>query len=324
MVTIKDVARSAGVSVATVSRAINSSGYVHDVTKEKIDEAIKVLNYRPNETARSLYNRKSKIIGLLLPDMSNPFFTRIARGVEDTALHHGYHIIIGNSDQLVDKEARYIETFKVNNCAGFISSSLLMDNAESYIQSLNMAHVTLDRTDAMTYAIGANHLEGGRMQARHLVDRGCERVLVLSGDRKFNSFSSRVEGAVEVLREQCIDFELIEVNGSFNVEELVQVIASNYDGVICYNDLIAIQLLGMLQEKGIRVPQDVLVIGYDDIQLSEYTYPSLTTIRQPMYELGVIACKALIDLLDGKKVNRETVVDVNIVERNSTRSELNE
>ena len=121
MATIKEVAKYAGVSVATVSRALNRSGYVKEETRKKINKAIKDLNYRPNETARTLYKRKSKMIGLLLPDISNPFFTVVARGVEDEAMAKGYHIILGNGDGNEEKELAYINTFNVHNCSGIIA-----------------------------------------------------------------------------------------------------------------------------------------------------------------------------------------------------------
>lgn len=323
MPTIKDVAKFSGVSVATVSRAVNNSGYVHEDTRKKIDAAIKALNYRPNETARSLYNKQSKIIGLLLPDISNPFFTLVARGVEDTALKHGYHIIIGNSDQNVEKEARYIETFKVNNCAGFISSTLQMEQAAQYIQDLGMAHVTLDRTDAVDYAVEANHYMGGRLQAQYLLDHGCQKILIIYGSQHFSSFKQRFQGAKDVLDKANISFDSLELSSRDVNKSLLQQ-TEKYDGYICYNDLIAIQLMGFIQAHGKKVPDDVQVIGYDDILISGYTYPSLTTIHQPAYQLGSIACEQIINLLNGEMIKRHISVDVHIIERNSTRSEKNE
>ncbi|TDM14332.1 LacI family DNA-binding transcriptional regulator [Macrococcus bovicus] len=323
MATIKDVAEYSGVSVATVSRAVNNSGYVHEDTRKKIDAAIKALNYRPNETARSLYNKKSKIIGLLLPDISNPFFTLVARGVEDAALQRGYHIIIGNSDQNVEKESRYIETFKVNNCAGFISSTLQMIDASQYISNLGMAHVTLDRTDDTSFAVEADHYKGGRLQATHLVEQGCRRLLVVYGNQKFSSFKKRFEGARDALGEFDVEFDAVEL-ASDEIDESLMTQLADYDGLICYNDLVAIQLLGLLQRYGQRVPDDIQVVGYDDILISSHTYPSLTTIHQPAYRLGRIACDQLIALLNDEKIDRYMSIDVHLIARESTRSEKHE
>lgn len=321
MPTIKDVAKYSGVSVATVSRAINSSGYVHEDTLKKINAAISALNYKPNETARALYNRQSKILGLLLPDISNPFFTLVARGVEDTALENGFHIIIGNSDQRKDKELKYIDTFKVNNCVGFISSILLMDDFPDYVKQSGMIHVTLDRTDETSYSIEAAHTEGGIAQAKCLIDGGCRHILIISGNPVYNSFSKRLNGAIEVLKASNIDYQSIEVQPEeINDELLYKIQNERFDGIICYNDLMAIQVMGLLQNNGIRIPDTVQVVGYDDIQMSRHYYPSLTTIRQPAYLLGKIACEQLIQLIKGEPIQQHIEIPVELIKRNSTRS----
>lgn len=322
MATIKDVAKEAGVSVATVSRAMNSSGYVHEDTLKKINRAIETLKYKPNETARTLYKKQSKIIGLLLPDISNPFFTVVARGVEDAALERGFHVVIGNSDQNLDKERQYIDTFRLHNCVGLISSALVWEDALQYIQSSQMLHVMLDRIGETEYSVEADHYKGGVLQAECLLDNGCKNILVINGNMKFSSFKHRLEGAIHTLEESGAVFETLELNSEGVGHALLEQIKHKaYDGIICYNDLIAIQVMGLLQHNGVNVPGDVQVVGYDDIQISASYFPSLTTVRQPSYLLGRLACEQLIDLLNGKQVKKEIKIDVSLVERKSTRSE---
>lgn len=322
MATIKDVAKEAGVSVATVSRAMNSSGYVHEDTLKKINRAIETLKYKPNETARTLYKKQSKIIGLLLPDISNPFFTVVARGVEDAALERGFHVVIGNSDQNRDKEHQYIDTFRLHNCVGLISSALVWEDALQYIQSSQMLHVMLDRIGETEYSVEADHYKGGVLQAECLLDNGCKNILVINGNMKFSSFKHRLEGAIHTLEESGAVFETLELNSEGVGHALLEQIKHKaYDGIICYNDLIAIQVMGLLQHNGVNVPGDVQVVGYDDIQISASYFPSLTTVRQPSYLLGRLACEQLIDLLNGKQVKKEIKIDVSLVERKSTRSE---
>lgn len=142
MATIKDVAKEAGVSVATVSRVINRNGYVQEETRKLVEAAISKLNYLPNEVARSLYFQKSKLIGLIIPDITNPFFPEIARGVEDVLQQNGYRLIIGNSDEDAEKEVRYIETFTQHNVLGVISTS---SEEVSQWEKLNIPVVLLDR-----------------------------------------------------------------------------------------------------------------------------------------------------------------------------------
>ncbi|UBH22789.1 LacI family transcriptional regulator [Macrococcus armenti] len=321
MPTIKDVAREAGVSVATVSRAMNSSGYVHEDTLKKINRAIEVLNYQPNETARTLFTKKSKIIGLLLPDISNPFFTLVARGVEDAASAKGFHVVIGNSDQNKEKERQYVDTFNMHNCAGIISSALMFDDAEHYIRKTGMEHIMLDRTGSIHHSIAADHFKGGVLQAQCLIDRQCRRVLVIEGNQQFNSFKQRREGAVSIFKQSKVAYEVMNGEEVSNDQQLLDYIKYNkVDGIICYNDLIAIQVMGMLQHHGVRIPEEVQVVGFDDIQLSEYCYPSLTTIHQPAYLIGKVACEQLIALLHNEKTEQNIKLDVHLIKRNSTRS----
>ncbi|MGV2875827.1 LacI family DNA-binding transcriptional regulator [Macrococcus capreoli] len=319
MPTIKDVARESGVSVATVSRAINNSGYVHEDTLKKINQAIETLNYKPNETARSLYNKKSKIIGLLLPDITNPFFTLIARGVEDTALKHGFHIIIGNSDQNPDKEMSYIETFQLNNCVGFISSALQSLSIDNGTANIDMHHVMLDRIEEGVATVEANHHKGGHLQAQCMIDAKCNHILIISGNAQYSSFNKRLESASSTLTDNNISFDVMSVP---DIEQnlLSSMQTNRYDGVICCNDMCAIQVMGILQSNGFRIPQDVKVIGFDDIQMSKSYYPSITTVRQPAYELGKVACENLINLIQKKDIEEHVVIDVCLIERNSTRS----
>ncbi|MCE4956003.1 LacI family DNA-binding transcriptional regulator [Macrococcoides caseolyticum] len=319
MPTIKDVARESGVSVATVSRAINNSGYVHEDTLKKINNAIESLNYKPNETARSLYNKQSKIIGLLLPDITNPFFTLVARGVEDTALEHGFHIIIGNSDQKPDKEMSYIETFQLNNCVGFISSSLQSVLSDDKKKFNGMHHVMLDRVEEGVVTVEADHQKGGMLQANCLIDAGCKHVLVISGSSEYSSFNKRFQTACETLKEQSINYDVMHVK-DVKKDLLDRIRAHHFDGVICCNDMCAIQVMGILQSNGYVIPADIKVIGFDDIQISESYYPSISTVRQPAYYLGKVACLNLIHLIQNKEIEQHVIVDVSLIERNSTRS----
>lgn len=323
MATIKDVAKKSGVSVATVSRAINKSGYVSKETLNKVNTAVDELNYKPNETARSLYNKKSKMIGLLLPDISNPFFTLVARGVEDAALENCFHIIIGNGDRDIHKELKYIETFRLNNCAGFISYSLQIDDANEYAEQMNMHYVTLDSSNEFDASVEADHFKGGELQAQCLIDSGCSKILVMTSNQKYSSFAKRLKGAEKILSSNNIAFDVRSLGGDDVNEKLLDTIMSEkYDGIICYNDLLAIQVMGLLQNNGIAIPKDIQVIGYDDIQMSENYFPGLTTIKQPAYELGKIACEKLLHILKGQKVTNYTVLDVELIKRKSTRSDI--
>lgn len=319
MATIKQVAQYAGVSVATVSRALNKSGYVKKETQDKIDKAIKDLNYSPNETARTLYKRKSKMIGLLLPDISNPFFTVVARGVEDEAMAKGYHIILGNGDSNDEKELAYLNTFNVHNCSGIIASQLSSKETFNSFKSYNMPFVLLDRVYEDHEFVETNHHKGGQLQAEVIIKGKAKSVLILEQNLNYKSFRERFNGAKSVLDHAKVNY--ISANElELSDDELINKIKKyNVDSIICSNDVGAFKVMSILYNYDFNVPNDIQVVGYDDIPLSITYSPSLTTIHQPAYLIGKKACQQLIKQLEGKKREHHQVLDVTLVERQSTR-----
>ncbi|MEB6294230.1 LacI family DNA-binding transcriptional regulator [Mammaliicoccus sciuri] len=319
MATIKQVAQHAGVSVATVSRALNKSGYVKKETQDKIDKAIQELNYRPNETARTLYKRQSRMIGLLLPDMSNPFFTVVARGVEDEAMAMGYHIIIGNGDGNDEKELAYLNTFNVHNCSGIIASQLSSKETFDSFKSYNMPFVLLDRVYEDHEFVETNHYKGGQLQAQAVINGKAQSVLILEQDLNYKSFRERFNGAKLMLDEAAIKY--ISANElSLSEDDFLNLIKEHdIDSIICSNDVGAFNVMSILYNHQYKVPDDIQVVGYDDIPLSRTYSPSLTTIHQPAYLIGQKACQQLIKQLEGKQREHHQILDVTLVERQSTR-----
>ncbi|UNK19141.1 LacI family transcriptional regulator [Paenibacillus sp. N3/727] len=323
MATIKEVAMTAGVSVATVSRVLNQNGYVHEDTRRKVEDAIRQLNYTPNEVARSLYKRKSKLIGLLLPDITNPYFPQLARGVEDQMQKNDYRLIFGNSDESRQKEMDYIQTFIQNNVVGVISST--NDSDADIYAGLNIPVVFLDRTSNDRPSVYADGREGGRIAAREMVRRGSKQITVLQGPAHVRPAIDRFEGAVEILQELNIPYEVL-LTTSFSLteaEDWAKELFYKYpdtDGIIASNDMVASAVLQEAHRLGKRVPEDVQIIGFDDIPLSKLLAPSLSTIHQPAYEMGREAADLLIQLIEGHHVERNSIqYSVKFIERQTTR-----
>ncbi|MFC7680587.1 LacI family DNA-binding transcriptional regulator [Paenibacillus sp. GCM10028914] len=323
MATIKEVALTAGVSVATVSRVLNQNGYVHEDTRRKVDEAIRQLNYTPNEVARSLYKRKSKLIGLLLPDITNPYFPQLARGVEDEMQENNYRLIFGNSDESRQKEMDYIQTFVQNNVVGVISSTNDPD-ADIYA-GLNIPVVFLDRTSSDRPSVYADGREGGGIAAREMVKRGSKRITVLQGPAHVRPALDRFEGAIEVLKELGVSHDVLETT-SFSLteaEDWSKELFRKYpdtDGIIASNDMVASAVLQETHRLGKRVPEDVQIIGFDDIPLSRLLAPSLSTIHQPAYEMGREAARLLIQYIEEQHIeNHSKKFPVKFIERETTR-----
>lgn len=321
--TIKDVARIAGVSVATVSRVINESGYVNVDTRKKVEAAVKQINYSPNEVARSLYKRKSKLIGLLLPDITNPFFPQLARGIEDRMQENGYRIIFGNSDENEDKELDYIRTFVQNNVIGVIASTNFPDS-DTYLK-LKIPIVFLDRTSNDSPSVYADGRKGGRLAAEEIIARGSERITIIQGPAHIKPAQDRFLGAVEVLNEMGRTYNVIQTSSfSFaEAEQWAKELFDKYidtDGVIASNDIVATAVLHEAHRLGKKVPQDVQIIGFDDIPLSSLLSPSLSTIRQPAHDMGRVAAGLLIKLIEQDKVEDKIIqLPVSFVERETTR-----
>ncbi|MEK4461427.1 LacI family DNA-binding transcriptional regulator [Paenibacillus sp. FSL H8-0315] len=324
MMTIKDVAKIAGVSVATVSRVINESGYVNIDTRKKVEAAIKEMNYTPNEVARSLYKRKSKLIGLLLPDITNPFFPQLARGIEDRMQEQGYRIIFGNSDENEDKEMDYIQTFIQNNVIGMISSTNFPES--DVYSNLKIPVVFLDRTSNDSPSVYADGTKGGRLAAQEIIARGSKKITVIQGPAHIKPAQDRFLGAIEVLNEMGISYNVIETS-SFShtvAEQWAVELFDKYidtDGVIASNDIVATAVIHEAHRLGKRVPQDLQIIGFDDIPLSSLLSPALSTIRQPAHDMGREAAGLLIKLIEQDKVEEKIIqLPVSFVERETTRS----
>ncbi|WP_028592621.1 LacI family DNA-binding transcriptional regulator [Paenibacillus massiliensis] len=323
MTTIKDVANLAGVSVATVSRVINDRGYVHADTRKKVEDAVKALNFSPNEVARSLYKRKSKLIGLLLPDIANPYFPQLARGVEDGMQQQDYRLLFGNSDEDEQKEQDYIQTFIQNNVVGVISSTNYPHS--SIYNNLKIPVVFLDRTSLDRPSVYADGREGGRLAAKEIIKRGSRRITVMQGPSHIRPAQDRFEGAIEAIRAEGLDFRVIQTTSfSFNAAGVwAKELFSNYadtDGIIASNDIAAMAVLHEAARIGRKVPDDVQVIGFDDIPMSGLLSPALSTIRQPAYEMGREAASLLIQLVEQAAVeNKNIQLPVEFIERGTTR-----
>ncbi|MFS0855471.1 MULTISPECIES: LacI family DNA-binding transcriptional regulator [Paenibacillus] len=323
MTTIKDVANLAGVSVATVSRVINERGYVHADTRKKVEEAVKQLNFSPNEVARSLYKRKSKLIGLLLPDIANPYFPQLARGVEDRMQEQEFRLIFGNSDEDEQKEKDYIQTFIQNNVVGVISSTNYPHS--SIYENLKIPVVFLDRTPLDSPSVYADGREGGHLAAREIIKRGSRRITVMQGPAHIKPAQDRFEGAIESIRQAGLDYRVIQTTSfSFNDVGLwADELFSKYgdtDGVIASNDIAAMAVLHEALRIGKKVPEDMQIIGFDDIPMSSLLSPALSTIRQPAYEMGREAAGLLIKLVEQAPIeNKHIQLPVSFIERGTTR-----
>lgn len=325
MTTIKDVAKLAGVSTATVSRVMNGSGYVNPSTKEKVKDAIKELDYRPNDVARSLYKGRSKMIALFVPDIMNPFFPQVARAVEDVTNHHGYTFILCNTDDELEKEQTYLNALQQKSVDGIIIVSSTI--SEETINKIKTPIVALDRIIGSNLSsVTVNNREGARVAVRHLKSIGCRRIAHISGPEHVSNTQGRLRGYLDEVKDEDWFLSSYVVTGEYYFDKAVQVTKTlltehpEIDGIFVGNDLMGVGALKGAQELGINVPEDLSIIAFDGIMLGETTSPSLTTMAQPIYEIGARAAEILLEQInDHDFQTQQEEFTVQLIERESTR-----
>jgi LacI family transcriptional regulator len=329
MATIRDVAKEAGVSVATVSRVINEKGYVHKDTKRKVLDAIRKLNFQPNPVARGLASKKTGTIAVILPDIMNPFFSTLARAVEDTARSMQYTVIFCNSDDQRPKEQDYIRILQKKYIDGIIfASHHLQEKDVAYMRENEIPFIVLDRapTQKGCQVIRVNNFKGAVIATEHLLEIGCQKIAHIAGPQSLLTARERLNGYLETVKDLPWFQSDFIVESDFSLEGGKQAalrLITNHpdvDGIFVGNDLMAIGVLKTLFRLGYRVPEDIAVCGFDGIELTEMTEPELTTIVQPIYELGKMAVVQLLDQIKGKKTIHSYIeLDVHLVQRASTR-----
>jgi len=324
-VTIKDVAKYAEVSVATVSRVLNNNGYVNIETEQKVVEAIQALNYKPNAIARSLYNKKTKTLGLIVPDITNPFFPELARAVEDITNKNGYTLLLYNSDEEAEKEKNYLEDLQQKYVDGVIlaTNSLTKQQLSEY----NMPIVVLDRPveDNIPTVIAKNY-EGARVATQYLKDIGCQNIAHIKGPENNINAIRRYHGYLDEVKNESWFHQGLVVSGEYHMSTATQIAKElleqypSIDGIFAGNDVMAVGAIKAAHQLGRKIPEDLSIIGFDGITLGEMTIPELTTIAQPIYYMGELAAKILIELVEGKQIEQSYYeLDVDLVVRESTR-----
>ena len=326
--TIRDVSKLAGVSVATVSRVINKKGYVSKETEEAILNAMKMLNYTPNDVARRLAGKKSNTIGLIIPNILNPFFPEIARAAEDTANKLGFNLILCNSDNNREKENQYYEMLISKQVDGIIIASYTAKPEDLIaIMEKNIPVVVLDRKyDKFNIpSIKVDDVLGGELAAKHLIECGCKKIAHITGSMYIESFQERLEGFEKVLKEndiynpQLIKTTDVSLKGGYEATKKLFEEKREIDGIFSGNDILAIGCYKALNDLGYNIYSDVKLIGYDGLE-SNINYLEISSIAQPMYNLGKYAVELLVKKIKNEEdIFKEKVkLDLEVIKRKST------
>lgn len=322
MATIKDVAKKANVSVATVSRVINKKGYVNEETRALVENAIHQLNYIPNELARSLFNKHSKLIGVLVPHFDTQFYAELIEGIENAAMRLGYKIMLSNTQDNAKREKDYIHIYSQYNIDGIIVASNA-HNVEQLIKS-DLPIVTVDHILSENIpSITSNNILGGIIAAQKLISGGARYILELRGPSFLLTVSERSLGFRQVLVQNnipYISYDTDLLNPSIDV--ITQIIKDHpeIDGIFTTSDFLAIHAQNILQKLGRKVPEEVQIVGFDNIVYTTLVSPTITTIEQPIRRMGELALESLVKLLNDESLGDfHSVLDVKLIERESTK-----
>lgn len=321
-VTIREIAKRANVSVATVSRAINNKGYVHEDTKKIIDQVVKEMGYSPNQLARLLLKRQSGIIGVIIHHAIAPFIGELVDGIEYEAMANGYKVMLCVTNNNVERELDYIKIFEQYMIDGIIVCSNFF-NVDKIMQ-LNIPIVSIDHIlDPSIPSITTDNIEGGKMAAKELVRCGCKNVVLFRGPSFLITTSERTLGFSQVAEEEGIhfeyyDFDLVAPDSKFIYNYLLN--NPQIDGVFTTSDTLGIIASGMITKTGRTVGKDIPLVSFDGLNISKWVYPAISTIVQPINYMGVEAILSLIKLIKGEElIEQHKIIKVELARRDSTK-----
>lgn len=329
MASIKDVAQRARVSTTTVSHVVNRTRFVSDPVRHEVEAAIRELNYVPSAVARSLKSNSTKTIGMLIPNCSNPYFAEIVRSVEDHCFGAGYTLILCNTDDEPHRQSAYLQALTEKRIDGMIIISTGEGkDFQRMLHGLPIPMVLLDREidEVNCDLVETAHLQGGLMATEHLIGLGHRRIACLSGPANLNSSAQRIEGWRSALAKAGLAAspELLwhsdfTSQGGFNTMQAILASPLAPTAVFVCNDLMSIGALSAAHQAGIQIPQQMSLIGFDDIELAQFASPALTTIAQPKQRIGIAAVDMLLERIQGGRIQaRQLILLPELIVRNST------
>lgn len=334
LATITDVAKWAGVSPVTVSRVINDAPHVNLKTRARVEEAIRELGYVPNAAAASLRSKRTRSLALILPDVTNTFWTTVARGVEDTAQSRGYSVFLCNADENLAKQARYLEFVTGQRVDGVVIAPCDRNAGNlARLRDRDITTVVIDRCiDGWeTDTVRGDSLSGAYALVKHLISLGHRRIAIISGPHNTSTAEDRVTGYRVALAEAGIapDSQLIR-HGEFRTtsgEELAYRLLSEQPrptAIFAANNAIAMGVIDAAAQRGLQIPQDLALVCFDDLPSISHLFPFLTVVVQPAYEMGVNAAQLLLSRLDAVAPldPRHVVLPARIIVRHSCGARL--
>jgi len=333
--TIYDIAKLANVSVATVSRVINSTAPVKDSTRKKIEALIQQYQFQPNAMARSLLKKETGIIGIIVPDLTNPFYTEVLAGAETEAFTTGHTFLLTNTIGNYEKESSYLSMLREKRVDGmiFLGGRINLRNGNDELDQELIQHASTIPTVLINGTVKGNVLtrvatdeyKGTCMAVQHLIDYGHKHIAFLGGEMHMSTTSSKLRAFKKTLkdarlqvREEWILPDSFSIDSGRKQMQQLLSLKKKPTAVFCVNDFVAIGAIKTAVDQGFNVPDDISVVGFDDIPLSHHFIPEITTVSQEAHELGRTAIQVLQKLMSHEKVKKHTAIEPKLMIRKSS------
>lgn len=329
-ISIKDIAKEAGVSTATVSRVINKNGRYSLETEQKIRAIIKDRQYVPNQIAKGLREQRTMNVGIVVPDITNEFFVKLVSEIDKNLFEHGYQSLLCNTDENDEQERRRVQMMYNQNVCGliFLSSGSTQEDSGRDLPAVYIDRIP-EQPKKNAFMLSSDNVQGGRLAAQELLDCGCRNLLVLTSHRHVSAYAERMEGFQQALQQPDAPQVKVSVESldRLHYQEAYDAIAAlvqkggfSYDGVFAASDWLALGCYQALTDRGIKVPEQTKIIGYDDISITAFNSVPISTIHQQVDVLGAKTVEQLLAALGGKETPDQVVhVPVYLMPRASTR-----
>jgi LacI family transcriptional regulator len=330
LITIKDVAEKAGVSVATVSRVINNEKYVNEDLRRYVLKIVNDMGYQPDGIARGLRTKSTNVISLVIPDINNPFYPEVARGVQSVADEYEYVVILCNTDRVVQREQKFVNILNQQRVEGIIINPSGSTRREMNILArLNIPVVLISSQNILPNfdIVMVDNIQGVRLAIDHFYELGHRRIGLVGGSREVSSGEQRYQGYIQSIarhgipvEEELITEGKFDHNGGYECMKRLLKLKNRPTAVFAANDIMAIGAVSAIYETGLKIPDDISIIGFDDIAYSRMMYPKLTTVSQPKFEMGAIATQMLFERVTGQEIPnpRRKILDHSLVIRDTT------
>lgn len=325
-----DIAKETGFSVNTVSRVMRGDTRISEATANTIKQKAKELNYIPDVVASSMRSAQSKTVGVIIADPSNPFFSEVIKGIESKANELGYQILLSSSDEKWEKERECLKMFIARKVDGIISTPVMSDTEEQYkyYSRINVPFIFAGRyiPKLEDHSLLHSDYEGEKEVVAKLIANGHKNIIYLAGPDAISNSKEREKGYIDAFTEAGLEFEskyIYRTNGRIEegysaINRAIQKLP-DFTAIVCFNDLLAMGAMKSLEENDLKIPQDVEVFGFDNLYLSQFMFPSLSTVDVPKYQLGYRAMEKLYKQIINEEKSEKEEFPIRLVFRNTTR-----